>query len=356
MKYLIALFSLILFFSVSEAAIFRVATGGAQLYAQVQLAITAASSGDTILVFPGIYNGFIVNRRLVVMGAGTSDLGEGVKITSPVEVNDAADSTELRSLWIRTNLYTGYDSTSSSLLIHSGATEILVWRCFLDNAIAGTPARCAFAGNGTTTQWVQSVFWTSAGSGTGLTIKNSSTASVTSCAFSSVGIGIEGPSGTFISARHCVFSSSLSFQPIVTQAFCTAENCAFMSSSSITYSTGPSVGYYYCAGTSPTPPGATNFATTSAAFQNLVNNNPRTSNYYLSAASNLRDAGRPDSLSGPPDLDSTRADIGIYGGLHPYVDGGIPDYPFMLRLDAPITVPQDGVMRIWARGQVGPGY
>ena len=75
MKYLIALFSLILFFSVSEAAIFRVATGGAQPYAQVQPAITAASSGDTILVYSGIYNGFIVNRRLVVMGAGTSDLG-----------------------------------------------------------------------------------------------------------------------------------------------------------------------------------------------------------------------------------------------------------------------------------------
>ena len=344
--------------SVSEAAIFRVATGGAQPYSQVQPAINAASAGDTILVFPGIYNGFIVNCRLVVIGAGTSDLGEGTKITGLVEVNDAADSTELRSLWIRTNTYTGIDSTSSSLLIHSGATEILVWRCFIENySGAGSAGRCAFAGNGTSTQWVQSVFWASVGPCNGLPIKNGSAVSLTACVFSATTYGVECPAGTSFTARHCVFTySGSAIQPFVTTAYGTVENCVFLSSSGPSYSTGPNVGYFYCAGGPAVPPGSTNFVTTSVAFQNIVYGSPRASNYYLSATSNLRDAGRPDSLGGPPDLDSTRADLGIYGGLHPYVDGGIPDYPFMIRLDAPITVPQNGVMRIWARGQVGPGY
>jgi hypothetical protein len=358
MKSLLVFLLMILLFSISEAAIFRVANGGTQPYSQVQPAISAASAGDTILLFPGTYNGFIVNRRLVIIGAGTSDLGEGTRITGVVEVNDAADSTELRSLWIQTAVNTSYDSTSSALVIHSGAMEILVWRCFMANS-GSSAVRCAWAGNSTNSQWVQCVFWTSLGSAFGLSVRSSSFASLTSCAFSSINYGIEGnnTSGTIISARHCVFSVPNNYSPFSTTAYGTAENCAFLASiGSPSYTGAANISYSYCAGAITAPPGATNLVTTSAAFQNFVWNNPRTSDYHLSATSNLRDAGRPDSLGGPPDLDSTRADIGIYGGQHPFVDGGIPDYPFMIRLDAPFTVPQNGVMRIWARGQVGPGY
>ncbi len=53
-------------------------------------------------VMGGGYTGFTVDKKLVIIGAGTGmGIGEGVQVNGIVTVLDAADSTELRSLWIR---------------------------------------------------------------------------------------------------------------------------------------------------------------------------------------------------------------------------------------------------------------
>jgi hypothetical protein len=84
----------------------------------------------------------------------------------------------------------------------------------------------------------------------------------------------------------------------------------------------------------------------------MVTNDARASDYHLAVGSNLIDAGNPGSLG---DLDMTPADIGNYGGQHPYVDGGVPDYPFAVQLAVPYSAPLNGTMRVAGRGRVGPG-
>ena len=78
----------------------------------------------------------------------------------------------------------------------------------------------------------------------------------------------------------------------------------------------------------------------------------RGADYHLISGSMLTDAGNPSS---PFDLDGSTADIGLYGGQHPYVDGGVPDYPFAVQVEVPYSAPLNGTMRIWGRGRVGPG-
>ena len=97
------------------------------------------------------------------------------------------------------------------------------------------------------------------------------------------------------------------------------------------------------------PAGTGNLVCTSAAFDSLNYSSPRASNYHLSAASVLRNAGNPAVF----DVDSTRSDIGIYGGLNPMVDNGVPAFPFVSELDVPMVVPQSGAVRFYVRGVIG---
>lgn len=131
-----------------------------------------------------------------------------------------------------------------------------------------------------------------------------------------------------------------------------AENCAFMSETGYNNFYTGSMSFSYCAYTNQAPPGATNIAATAVAFVNLNNYDPRASDYHVAGGSVIQNAGNPAS---PFDLDGTRADIGVYGGQHPYVDGGVPDYPFAVQVEVPYSAPLNGTMRIWGRGRVGPG-
>lgn len=136
MKTIPAFFAVALLAGLASAATHYVDINGLAPYTQVQPAINAASAEDTVVVAPGYdYSGFTVDRRLVIIGAGTSiDATEGTRIGGIVTVTDAADSTELQGLWIVASVFHGtIDSGAAVLRIRSGARGVFVLRCLMEN-------------------------------------------------------------------------------------------------------------------------------------------------------------------------------------------------------------------------------
>jgi hypothetical protein len=162
--------------------------------------------------------------------------------------------------------------------------------------------------------------------------------------------------GSTLTVRHSIFTctGTGNHLPFFTEAAGVVENCAFLAASGTQgWANCPNLSFSYCGWSQTAPPGATHLQTTAAAFMNLSYADARASDFHLAPGSNLMDAGNPGS---PDDLDGSRADIGIYGGQHPYVEGGVPDYPFAVQVEVPFSAPLNGTMRIWGRGRVGPGY
>ena len=363
MKILLIVLALVLLVSALPAAILKVASDGTQPYSQISDAITASASNDTILVMAGAYAGFTVPHKLVIIGAGTGvGIGEGVLVSGIVWVDDAADSTELRSLWIRAGAANGSaDSLAAVLRIHSGAARVFVWRCFIENTTNSNGVAAMWVGVDVSADIIQCVFWQSASSDAvsryGLLYRSNATITIASCVFSGLERGLHqyaATTGTTALIKQCVFTAENNIQtPISGSVTGVAENCAFLAEVGYSQSYAPGMSYSYCAYNLTAPPGAMHILTTGAAFVNLVLMDARSSDYHLAAGSNLIDAGNPGS---PADLDNSTADIGIYGGQHPYVDGGVPDYPFAVQVEVPYSAPLNGTMQIWGRGRVGPGY
>jgi hypothetical protein len=177
---------------------------------------------------------------------------------------------------------------------------------------------------------------------------NESNARIESCVFSWFGNGVL--NGTHLSVDHCVY-----------------QNCSWAVNTSgyitISNSAGVGVGQFiplagnptasYCATTGVVPPGPGNYNIVGGEFVNLVDNDPRSSDFHLSTGSPLRDAGDPLSYA---DRDGSRADIGVYGGQTPFTPFGIPNFPFVIDLETtPYSVPENGVLQIQSTGRVGTG-
>ncbi|MCB9391427.1 MAG: hypothetical protein H6506_02110 [Calditrichaeota bacterium] len=132
------------------------------------------------------------------------------------------------------------------------------------------------------------------------------------------------------------------------------ENSSFVLRGNYSHSYSSNITYSYCSYSEASypPPGGTGVLADSSEFTNISYETIRSCDFHLPTGSVLSDAGNPAS---PFDLDGSAADIGIYGGQHPYVDGGVPDYPFAVQVEVPYSAPLNGTMRIWGRGRVGPG-
>lgn len=362
MNKLIAIPVLLLCLTVSQAAVLKVASDGTQPYNQISAAITAAITNDTIVVMGGGYTGFTVDKKLVIIGAGTGmGIGEGVLVTGAVEILDEADSTEIRSIWMRAAFSNGSaDSLAAVLRIRSGATRIFVWRCFIENSHGSASSACVSLGTASSADLVQCVLWLSGSNDSssryGVLYRSNNAITVTSCVIANVERGLSqyaATSGTSLQMNHCVVTGENSSQTVVSgSAAGVAENCAFLAEPGYSQAYGVGMSWSHCAYNLTAPPGSTNILTNLTAFVNMILTDARASDYHLSASSSLIDAGNTGS---PADLDGSPADVGIYGGQHPYVDGGVPDYPFAVQVEVPFSAPLNGTMRIWGRGRVGPG-
>jgi len=360
MKTILSFLAVALLAGFTCAATHYVDINGHAPYTQVQPAIDAASAGDTIVVGTGYgYQGFTVDRRLVIIGAGTSTITtEGTRIGGIVTITDTADSTELQGLWIIASANSSTDSLAAVLCIRSGALGVFVWRCFVENTnnSGGGYVSCFFLGYQSTAQFSQCVAKASGASGSGFrTSRSGWVMTLVSCILATRDDVIYVTGSGVIHANHSVLTSLISSNVLNI----TPCNGSF-ANSAIMYSGGsPYWGYLgsvvlsYCAANGAAPPGTGNIVCSAADFVNLASyTDPRSNDYHLSAGSVLRDAGDSTQF----DLDSTRADIGVYGGMHPFVESGAPDYPFVLDVDVPTSVPQNGAVRVYARGRIGPGY
>ena len=306
-----------------------------------------------------------VPHRLVIIGSGTgTGIGEGSLVNGLVSVEEAADSTELRSLWIVANVASGsVDSLATVVRIHSGADKVFIWRCLIENYATAGGAGFVFLGESTNTEISQCVFWSSVdldGTGQkGILQRGMSSMTLVSTAI----INVEDPivkygsnAGASATVSHCLFTARNSnIYPCQTDGTAILENCVFfINSGAISYTGGAGVTYSYCAYSAgeAAPPGATHVECDSTSFLNMNVENFRSADYHLAPGSVLEDAGNPGS---PFDLNGSSADIGLFGGQHPYVEDGVPDYPFAVQVEVPYSAPLNGTMRIWGRGRVGPG-
>ncbi len=362
MKVLTIVLSVLAIMLSAQAAVLKVAADGTQAFTDIQSAIDAASPSDSIVVQGGAYTGFNVDKRLVIIGSGTgTGIGEGVFINGFCTISAGSDSTELRSLWILDNPFGSTDSLASVLVIHSGLQNIFIWRCYLENNTTASNSGLVFQGYETSVEYSQCVFAHTGELTTvghyGIYHRDNVSIVLTNCLFSGaqyiVDYGLVTDDGT-ITAKHCTFvSTGTTLYAAFSNIAGIYENCSFYSGTGTTYynNNAPNLTYSYCAGTA-LPPGVGAVLTTIASVDSLNYDDPRFSDYHPSVGSNLIDAGNPGS---PFDLDGSAADIGIYGGQHPYVEDGVPDYPFAVQVEVPYSAPLDGTMRIWGRGRVGPG-
>ncbi len=336
------------------AGLHTVSSDGLADFSDVQSAINAAVAGDTILVYPGgVYSGFTVDRRVIIMGAGIEPaINKHTKIVGIVTLSSAADATELRSLWIAASVGNpgSYNNRNNAVLrIDGNCYDVFIWRCLIENSntSGGVIKSAVWVGDTASVRLHQCAVWSSqvsSGNAAAFAVDSLCEISLESCVISRWSYGIYGSPGTTaaspINIRHCIFDGYGYYG--ITGAFSGfVENCLFI-------------------GTTPGL-GAPNLNLTHNAsvgtgegsnFVSYIQFNAQNSDYHLTGGSPLINAGNPSS---PFDLDGSTADIGVYGGQHPYVKNGAPDYPFVIELEIPTSAPIDGAFPVFSRGRIGPG-
>lgn len=342
----------------SNAAILHVSKSGFGTYTEVQPAIDAASPGDTILVAPSeaTYAGFTLDLGVHIIGAGTDTIqGRSTTIAGFIDVQSTADGAELNGLLVRFARSHTIEIGGYLLVLFPNAIGVRVVNCAIENSVGSTNnyCGCVYLSSGVNVVFESCLMWLSTARSSNankvIRLDNDGTAQFHSCVISSGYTGMFGGSSlTSVIMRHCLVVDA-NYRQIESSATISVENCAILGSLGGVIP--PNTTFAYCA-SNLILPGLANLQIYDTAFNSLVSNFPRQSDFHLSPNSLLIDAGNPIS---PPDRDASRADIGIYGGQTPYDEFGIPDYPFVIELEIPASVPQNGVLNIGSTGRVGNG-
>ena len=354
MKKLVLVLLLTLLTVTANAAILCVSKLGNAQYSEVQPAINTASPGDTILISPSpaYYQAFTIDRQLTLIGAGwdtTSGNTTGTQVASPVIISGTGDGVILRNILIVGAVY-----NNAVFRVQSGASNVLVEECWFQNTLSSENDNTGCVSiDGADISFVKCCFWRpnlAAQYGRGLSVSGVSQIIIQSCVFSHCYVSIYCPTtSSNITITHCIFDQYNGSYVFNASAYGIVQNSVSVGSS---MGSPANFSINYCASSGTVPSGIGNIPIVGGEFVNLVQSNPRQSDYHLTETSPLRDAGNPAS---PPDLDSTPADMGVYGGQIPYDEFGIPNYPFVLELSVSPVVPQNGVMRVFSRGRVGSG-
>jgi hypothetical protein len=339
---------------VADAAVLHVNKNGTTPYVEVQSAIDASSPSDTIVVAPSAakYTWFTVDKTLTVIGAGIDTIPGQATIVEAIHVNGEADNTVLSGLWITTGDLSNVDSGGTVLVVHSGVQDVLIRNCFIENTINGTAsyhATCAWLGYGTRTTFLKCCFWpwgTYPDRVYGLRGSGIAELDINSCVFATERPIYVNGSGS-LTVRHSILLYC--DYGIEYNGPGSVENCVAIGN---TIHSSAQLSYNYCACDGEAAQGIGNLVLSGTEFAYVPTGNPRRCDFHLSTGSELIDAGNPIS---PPDRDGSRADIGIYGGQNPYDPKGIPDFPFVIELEIPASVPQNGTLHIGSTGRVGSG-
>ncbi len=350
--------SLVLVTSVS-ATILRVSHATPGTYNTITAAITAAAATDTITVAasPYTYDAFTVDKPLTIIGAGTDTTVGEATITGYINVNSEADGSVLEGLWVQGyQVYNsgGYYGTAT-LCIWTSASKIVVTNCFFELARYEYPENsAAVVMPNASVSFERCGFWTiwsyPYATEYGVLLSVGDSVNIQNCVFSNSHYSIAGgdAASSVLSVSHCVFQDNRNGVAIASDARGNIENSVCTNGRLIS---GTNASVSYCAQSDTVlPPGIGNIRLPEGSFVNLVYGNPRLSDFHLAAGSTLINAGNPGSTL---DRDGSRADIGVYGGPSPYDPRGVPDFPFVLSLIVPPSVPQNSTLGITATGRVG---
>jgi hypothetical protein len=352
------LFLLLLSLSVSAmATVRRVSTHGAADYVTIAAAYSASVAGDTILVGDGSYDESVtIARPLTILGAGFDR-------TFTRRFTFASGSSR--------SVLEGFDilntESNNAVLVQSGVDSVQIRRCRIKNT-ACQPMLSHSASAGERLILEDCVFMAACGSYYSAHILSLANDSVFVCncvfahsnPFSSYDdSALQGTPRTLV-VSNCVFLACQQVFLLSTSSLLAFTNCILYDWGASpewgTYSAGGLFAYNATSFTTALPTGVAWLTLTSnpfASYDPALNYQPGVSNLHLASGSPCLDAGDPAIL----DRDSTRCDMGVYGGPAPLLDTGAPSYPITISItfDVPIIEVGDS-LRFHSIGRIGPRY
>lgn len=362
-RYFMALFvSLVTFGLTADAALLRV--GPSELYQSINTAYSASASGDTILIAVGDFQeDLAVSHRVHIIGGGV-DL---VEWRGQLSLNAGASRTTVEGVYLSRadrliRIASGVDSVHlMRMRIHSTANYGCCGSAYPVVERTGDSPGARFFATGVAfkTDHSGGYDW-----GMYSYYARGDNAEFRNCIFagnSSPAAGHSPFGGNFSSllVQNSVF---LSFRQIfnTTGSFPLyfVNNIIYDWQSTANWGTLPASGTIdYNASSDALPPGTNGILLTVNPFVNFVE-----ADNYIFDSSDLHldlangavciDAGVPAIL----DLDGSPSDLGIYGGLTPYIDSGAPNYPFTSSMTVPPAITVGQQLQIEAQGRIGRGY
>ncbi|MBL0063220.1 MAG: hypothetical protein IPP40_17490 [bacterium] len=359
-KFAIGLFALMFVLASSAFATIRyVSTTGAGGYTVINTALTAAVSGDTILIGPGSYTiSTQINevKRYTVIGAGWDQTL--ITMTQDWYLNNSN----------RHSFEGMYSNSNSSFNIFNTVDSTTFRRCRINETVNTSSILWTLGRSLTLEDCIFTAAYTSSSVWQVLISQSNFPTTIRNCVFANTGtsgamkaIGGYATSGTV----ELYNSDFLNFQiPLVLNtagAPLIAINNVFHD-----WMASPSYGSYnaistwdYNASTTLIPPGTNALLLAGDPFVNY----DETANYVHGTTDLHLDPtnGAACINSGHPSLldftDGSQSDRGVYGGPKPLVDNGIPNYPWAVNiLLNPNLVGVGTPVNATATGRVGPQY
>ena len=321
----------------------------------IQAAHDASTAGDTILVAAGTYSpGPTINRQITIIGAGIDN--PRTEVQGGLTFVTGADGSILEGLHFR------FGTPSFLVSIASNVGPITLRRCVIDNTTTSGGTGLLFSSGLNTilenclllqsnNPSVNNVQLIRMDGGTdSLVIRNS----VLACGHAATsGSGY----AMFASLRAVVMVNSVIAN--VHKVFEVTSSAPVICINNIGWNVGDWSGslsnalFGNNASNNIVPDGSDAVLLTTSPFLNFDSTYSfGTSDLHLDAVDGTPciDAGAETVLDL---LDSTRSDLGVYGGPLPFVDSGAPPYPYITSLTVPVIAPAGGSMQIQGTARIG---
>jgi len=326
--------------------------GGEFHYSTIAAALTPCVDGDTVLVGPGSYDeDAFIDDDIVFIGAGHDQtlITGGFNITSFTDV-------KIEGVRAFADNTLGWTITANG----SSGAVLDVDRCHLRPWTGNSGHHCLrLASSGMTVRVSSTIFETTINNQS-LTYLGDNQTEFENCVFVCRTNGTAVIAGTPASlvVGNCVFLGCARVFQTASLFPMLVYNCVAYDWSGTDYwGTAPAgATFEYNASSDVAPPGVGGVLLTANPF---VDYDPAAD---WDDADDLRldpTLGAPCVDSGQPallDLDGSRSDMGLYGGPRPFVDGGVPSFPFVLTLDVPGAITVGDPLPIEAPGRIGRSY
>lgn len=327
--------------------------GGENHFNTINEAYSAAVDGDTLLISEGIYaEDLESSKQLVIIGNGI-DPGYQTRINGWIKLHSGSSGTIIEGVYV-------YESGTNTLVIDAAVSGVAIRRSWittynysaiLSNSLhdleitdcivsvqASNSARACLQLNGTAVEITNSLLYHHTANTAYAVRDQPESLILTNC----------------IVLNFRTFANlSGAFPMLISNTiFCDWYNGTANWGS---YPAGST--WEYNASTSSLPPGTNSIYLTLDPFVNYDEGDnyvPGTSDLHLDPVNGVPciDTGSPAIL----DLDGSVSDLGLYGGLTPFIDTGAPNFPFVSGLVLPGAITVGDPLPIQSTGRIGREY